>query len=70
MTVERLIQLLQDEVDKGNGHMPIGIALDGKGMTMTAGLFAVPKIGVQEQYDTVWIVGKKAKQEETKKEKI
>lgn len=64
MTVERLVQLLQDEIVKGNGHMPVGIALDGKGITMSAGLFETPKIGVTEKYDMVWIVGKKVKEKD------
>ena len=62
MTVSRLVEILQEEVSKGNGHMPVGIALDGRGITTTAGLFGYVQIGVSEKYDTVWIVGKEQKE--------
>lgn len=57
MTVEKLAKLLQAEVDKGNGHMPIDLTIENFGMSVSAGLFTPVKVGVTEKWDTVWIVG-------------
>lgn len=57
MTVEKLAKLLQAEVEKGNGHMPVGLAMSNFGVEISAGLFSPVKIGVTEKWDTVWIVG-------------
>lgn len=57
MTVTRLRELLEKQEANGNGHMPVGIALDNFGVQITAGLFGDVKIGVEEQYDKVWIYG-------------
>lgn len=57
MTVEKLAKLLQAEVDKGNGHMTVGLTIENFGMSVSAGLFSPVKVGVTEKWDTVWIVG-------------
>ncbi len=57
MTVEKLAKLLQAEVEKGNGHMPVGLTIENFGVNVTAGLFTPVKVGVTEKWDTVWIVG-------------
>lgn len=57
MTVEKLAKLLQAEVEKGNGHMPVGLTIENFGMNVSAGLFSPVKVGVTEKWDTVWIVG-------------
>lgn len=57
MTVQRLRDLLDKEIEKGNGHMPIGLTMGDVGIEISAGLFSPVKIGVTEKWDTVWIVG-------------
>lgn len=58
MTVQRLYELLGKQIENGNGHLPIGLVLENFGVEVSAGLFGDVKIGVQDQYDKVWIVGK------------
>lgn len=67
MTVQRLRDLLNTEIEKGNGHMPIGLTIGNFGVEVSAGLFTPVKIGVTEKWDTVWIVGQGGMKIETEK---
>lgn len=63
MTVEKLRNLLNEEVEKGNGHMPVAIQLDGVNFNgcsirFTLGLDKPVKIGLTEKHDKIWIIGK------------
>lgn len=62
MTVQRLRDLLNKEIEKGNGHMPVGLTINNFGVEISAGLFSQAKIGVTEKWDTVWIVGQGGKE--------
>ena len=67
MTVQRLRDLLNQEIEKGNGHMPVGLTMSNFGVEISAGLFSPAKIGVAEKWDTVWIVGQGGMKIETEK---
>lgn len=67
MTVQRLRDLLNAEIEKGNGHMPVGLTIGNFGVEVSAGLFTPVKIGVTEKWDTVWIVGQGGMKIETEK---